>query len=259
MQTILEAIPVEQWLLLIGGVLAFISTVAYGLWTLYKQEREAERKKDEARLDMHIKMFEARLEKQRIQQETQIMASQFEKDETLFNQETMTRFFRLLEETTKAQQSASDKRDEQHNQHMAEIAQVVKSLDGTTASQLELLKDGQESHQVLIIRQEKITAQNDVTHSKLSEISTDLSALATKLENMNVSRESDRKTLTDIQSSVLNLKELTETMNNRIITQPIPPLAEIEADVEISAVFHSAEITEDKKEFSEKSESEAKE
>lgn len=252
MQTILEQISLEQWLLFIGGVLAFISTVAYGLWALYKQGRDAERKENEARLEMRMKAFEARLEAKRIEQETKIMASQFEKDETLFNQETMSRFFKLLEETTKAQQSASDKRDEQHNEHMAEIAQVVKSLDGTTASQLELLKEGQESHQVLLIRNEKLLAQNEVTHSKLSEISTDLSALATKIENMSVYRTSDRKTLDDIISNVLNLKQLAETMNEKIITQPIP-LETIEELNRIEGVVNTtivSEVTELSKEFS---------
>lgn len=258
MQELFAQIPLEQWLLLIGGVLAFVSTVTYGLWELYKQARATERKENEARIEMRMKAFEARLEKQRIEQETKIMASQFEKDETLFNQETMMRFFKLLEETNKTQQNASDKRDEQHSLHMAEITQVVKSLDGTTASQLELLKEGQESHQVLLIRQEKVTAQNEVTHSKLSEISTDLSALATKIENMSVLRVSDRKTLDDIQQNILNLKQLTEAMNEKIITQPVPALNE-NGELEAVVSVVSVEITEDKKEFSDSQESETKE
>jgi hypothetical protein len=254
---ILEAIPIEQWLAFIAGVVAFTSLVAYGSWKLFTAWFEQ-------KLEVQKVQLEAGITAKRIAQEHETLEMQNRLDATLFSQETIRIFASELQETRKEdiaqrdkQQAAYDRRDEQHIQHMAEITHVVKALQINTAATLELLKEHQDTGQVLLIRQEKLSAQNDVTHSKLSEISTDLSALASKLENMSVNRSSDRRTLDDIQASVLNLKQLAETMNERIITQPMPLELLDELDEFESAVKTASEVSESEKELNSKTNDES--
>lgn len=212
LQQILESISPEQWLIFFTGVAGFIGTVAYGLWKLFDY------------------WFKQRMDLERANQEKENKRVQAELDETHYSWDTikglMMQVGLLLEQNATTRKEDIEQRKEiqvSYANHLGRMEGISQGIQANTGATLEMLKGIDESNKLFDISLKTAIAKHDTTHSKLTEISTDLSAINKKIDNLTFLKETDKKTLENIQSSILSLREYVETLSDKIITRPIPP------------------------------------
>jgi len=149
----------------------------------------------------------------------------------------------------------AQKRDTQHDKHLSEVTEVFRGIQSNTAATLELLKQHAESDEAMAIGQSKVINQNETTHQKLNEISSDLDAILQKVESIAEGRLSDRKIIVDeikalaenMQAQVKAIETKLDTQNATLFDAPAAPVVSV-STATVATLFTQDEMDAKKEE-----------
>lgn len=256
-----DMISPEQWTAIVSAiVLLIIALILFGRWLFFdhipkllddklqadKQGREEEAKEAEAKRKIELLEIQNQLDQTQSSREM----LRLQNSEQV---ETRNALMKVIE----SMRADSQKRDDTHSKYLGEITDVFRGIQSNTAATLELLKEHRESDEVMAIGQSKVINQNETTHQKLTELSSDLAEVSQKLESIAVvvGRLGDRKTLDEIKekvdSAIDRIKHIEEVVvPATIFDTPTKPMPAIVVNTASEAIVT---VTEIEKEYSAKS------
>lgn len=219
---LMEYIPPEQIGLIIVAIIGVGIAFLGALVFLIKWGAEHFAKVQEAKLAAFQQENESRARDSEAARDIKMLEMQRQLDETQTGRETVRLLFSELSESRKEdaeQRKAFERREAIHIEAMQGIQSNTAATFGLMKEMVEKLSKHQESDETMEIKQGKIIAQNDkthsqneVTHGKLEAIGNTLAEIATELKSVTVGRASDRETLNDILSKVARLQENVATI-----------------------------------------------
>jgi len=239
----LETIPPETML---GFTITFVGIIFAALggagvlfrnWFLGRLEME--RKTNE----QAIETAKAKVDLDRLDIQNQLDQTQSSREmlrlQMSDNAENRKAFLSLLD----TMRQDMNLRDAQHEKHLGEITASFRGIEGLAASTLELLKSSKETGEAMSIGQRKVLDQNEETHRKLTEITSDVAAIVIKLESLTVGRAGDRRVIEEIQTSLSQLLKVVTQLDSANLKIAVSTALEKTQPLEIN------EVTEQNKEF----------
>lgn len=244
----MDYIPPEQIGLIIAAIVGLIGSTAAAIgifvrWLFGYFARVQDEKLNAMRQERELEKIEAEAK-----QRQRDMEIQRQLDETQTGRETMRLLFSELSESRKEDKEIRTSYERRENAHI----EAMQGIQNNTAATLGLLKEmadklskHQEGDEIMEIKQERIIAQNETTHSKMADMGSLLAEIALKLEGITVGRASDRKIIEEIHGQVLSMQQSLSHIEE---SAKAPPQAVATATQPATDVTKSTEETQTKEE-----------
>lgn len=219
LEQLLKIIPPEA---LLGLIISAIGGGGYLFrkWFLDKLDSDKEQRKAE-RLELEKRISDdiAKRENERLEIQNQLDQTQSSREMLRLQNSEQVETRNALMKVIESMRTDSQKRDDTHAKYLGEITEVFRGIQSNTAATLELLKQHAESDEAMAIGQSKVINQNETTHQKLSELSSELAEVSQKLESISVGRVGDRKLLDEIKEKLDGAIERVKHIED-VVTNP---------------------------------------
>jgi hypothetical protein len=248
----MELIPPETLIGLIVTAFGLFFAALGGAGYLFRRWFLGRLETERARNQQEIEAAKSKVDLDRLEIQNQLDQTQSSREmlrlQMSESSENRKAFLSLLE----TMRGDAIQRDSQHAKHLSEITESFKGIQSNTAATFGLLKEmveklsrHQESDEIMEIKQDRIIAQNESTHSKMADMGSLLAEIALKLEGITVGRASDRKIIEEIHEQVLSMQQSLSHIEE---SAKAPPQTVVTATQPATSVTKSTEETQSKEE-----------
>lgn len=208
-EQLLTIIPPEALATILTGAL-FGGGYLFRKWFLNKLENER------AKLKQLIDDAESKRKLEQLEMQNQLDQTQSSREMLRLQSSEQVENRNAWMKVIEAMRGDAQKRDLQHEKYLGEITEAFRGMQSNTAATLELLKQHAESDEAMAIGQTKVINQNETTHQKLSDLSSELAEVSQKLESIAVGRTQDRKIFDEVRekldSAIASIKHIEEVV-----------------------------------------------